>query len=264
MTGFEQGFADTERAASATIKSAGDVTRAARALERAARTGSINAMRRAQSDLGAAVQVLQQEAANAGNVWPFHPNDEEAYLREHFTGELRAVAAEQGLNIHQRDEQLIAHPSVVRVLPGNRAVRIDRKQVSTIRPRYLTSLLLANQAKPARFNGAAILESTYNAYRMLIGGHSPLNHLERGQQGQPVPVARVYEAMTLMPGQAREYSRTDFARDLYRLDTDGPQTTRIGSRLNFHGGRQSNVAFVAPDGHLITYHSISFSEASNG
>ena len=34
MAGFEQGFADTERAATLTAKSAGDVARAAKALER--------------------------------------------------------------------------------------------------------------------------------------------------------------------------------------------------------------------------------------
>ena len=188
---------------------------------------------------------------------------EESYLKEHFSSELRQVAASQGMEIHERDEQLIAHPSIVRVAPDRRAVRIDRKQVSAIRPTYLAALLRANQQKPARFNGGNFIEAIYNAYTMLTGGRSPLRRLEGGQS-PAIPLARIYELLTVMPGASREYSRTDFARDLYRLDTNGPKTTRAGARLHFHSGRQSNIAFVAPDGHLITYHNVAFAEVNSG
>ena len=263
MTGFEQGFADTERAAASAVKLASDVSRAARGLERAAKTGSINAMRRSQSDLATALRALAQEVDNAAQAWPFRPEEEETYLQDHFAVELRQIAASQGLEIHERDGQLIAHPSIVKVAPDRRAVRIDRKQVSAIRPTYLAALLRVNQQKPARFNGRNFLEAIHTAYIMLIGGQSPLRRLGDGQP-PTIPLARIYELITVMPGSSREYSRTDFARDLYRLDTDGPKTTRTGDRLHFHSGRQSSIAFVAPDGHLITYHNVAFSEAKNG
>ena len=263
MVGFEQGFADTESAAATTAKSAAEVAKSARALERAAKTGSINAIRKAQGELEAAVRVLTQEVANAVDAWPFQPDDEEAYLREHFAGELRQIAAAQNLDIHQRDEQLIAHPSIVRVLSDRRAVRIDRKQVSAIRPTYLAALLRANQQKPARFNGRNFIESLYTAYTMLVGGQSPLRRPEGGLS-PPIPLARIYELLTVMPGASREYSRTDFARDLYRLDMEGPKATRSGAELHFHSGRQSNISFVAPDGHLLTYHNVAFSDVNSG
>ena len=263
MAGFEQGFADTERAAASTVKSAGDVSRAARALERAAKTGSINAMRRAQAELHTAISALNQEAANAGNCWPFQPDDEEGYLREHFSEELRAESQARGLRIHQRDEQLIASPSIIRVLPAARAVRIDQKQVSTIRPSHLAGLLRASQEKPARFNGRNFIEALHSAYTILISGQLPQQRLE-GSQFPAIPLARVYELITVMPGASREYSRTDFARDLYRLDTDGPKTTRRGNRLQFHSGRQSSIAFVDRDGRTITYYNVAFTEAGNG
>ena len=263
MTGFEQGFADTERSAASTVKSAANVARAARSLERAAKTGSINAIRRSQSDLTAALRALTEEVDAAAQAWPFQPYDEEEYLRNGFAGELRQVAKEDGLDIHERDEQLIAHPSILQIVPGNRAVRIDKRQVSTIRPRHLVSLLLANQKKQPRFNSGTFLEALYSAYRMRTAGQSRANPLGTGA-APAVPLAAIYDTFTVMPGSNREYSRTDFARDLYRLDTGGPQATRSGARLHFHSGRQSRIAFVDPSGHVITYHSIAFLEGDHG
>jgi hypothetical protein len=37
--------------------------------------------------------------------------------------------------------------------------------------------------------------------------------------------------MTLMPGSAREYTKQEFARDLYLLDQSGVVTTRRGRQL---------------------------------
>lgn len=262
MTGFEQGFADTERAAASTVKSAANVARAARALERAAKTGSINAIRRSQSDLTAALRALTEEVDAAAQAWPFQPEEEEAYLQEHFAAELRQVAAGQGLDIHERDRRLIAHPSIVSVLAAGRAVRIDKKQVSTIRPSHLASLLLRNQDKPPRFNSGVFLESLHSAYKMLTRGRSTAGQPKRAA-APAVPLSNIYEALTLMPGQSREYSRMEFAQDLYRLDTDDRKETQSGAQLHFHTGRQSNITFVAPDGRPITYYNIVFTEPSN-
>jgi hypothetical protein len=263
MVGFEQGFADTERAAVAASKSAAAVAKSARALERAAKTGNLNAIRRVQADLNAALSALTQEVENTAQAWPFQPGEEEAYLKDHFAAELQQIANGRGLDIQERDERLIAHPSILRVLPANRAVRIDRKQVSTIRPGYLVNLLRENQKKPARFNGSAFLEAVYKAYRMRAGGHFPDKELG-SDQSPVVPLVAIYEALTLLPGTGRDYSRTEFALNLYRLDTDGPKATRSGARLHLHGGRQSPISLVAPDGHLLTYHNIAFSEVGNG
>lgn len=258
MSGFEKGFADTERAATSTAKSAADVVKFARQLERAAKTGSINAVRKAQSDLNAALATLRQEVANATEAWPFRPEEEEKYLKDHFAAELRNVAESQGLHMYERDERLIAYPSILRVLPSNLAVRIDRKQTSTIRPSYLAGILAANQNKPARFNTNNFLSSVYSAYNKLIRNRT--SHSLTGENiGPTVPLSEIYELFTIAPGSGREYSRTDFARDLYRLETEGPKETRSGARVYFHSGRQSNISFVGVDGHIITYHGIEFS-----
>ncbi len=261
MTGFERGFADTERAANATVKSAGNVARSARALEKAAKTGNINALRKAQSELNTALSVLRQEIDNATQAWPFQPGEEELYLKEQYPAELRQVAEPLGLNIYERDDRLIAHPSIMRVLPTSRdtrAVQIDRKQVSTIRPSYLCQLLLANQKKPAKFNTRDFLNSIYVAYDKLVRDQTSRS-ITGESRGPTVPLSEIYALFTIQPGSGRDYSRTDFARDLYRLETEGPEETRNGAKVHFHSGRQSSISFVAPDGHTITYHGIEFS-----
>ena len=43
-----------------------------------------------------------------------------------------------------------------------------------------------------------------------------------------MPLDRIYRLFTSLPGSSREYDRTDFARDLYILDTNGPKRTKQG------------------------------------
>ena len=143
MVSFEQAFSDMEKSAASTVKSAADLTKLARALEKAAKDGNIAAAKRAQHSMSEALNALRQEVRQLSvESWPFGDEEEQQYLNDGYGQELRTVAAERGLEIYERDGRMIAHPSIVRVLPGSRAVRIDRKQVSTIRPTRLTDILL--------------------------------------------------------------------------------------------------------------------------
>ncbi len=85
-----------------------------------------------------------------------------------------------------------------------------------------------------------------------------------GNQGRVVQLERVYRLFTSQPGSEREYNRTDFTRDLYLLDRDGPKTTKRGLRVSFPAssgtrGSQGIFSFVAPDGQVVTYYGIQFS-----
>ena len=264
MVSFEQAFSDMERAAASTAKSATDLNKLARALEKAAKDGNIAAAKRAQSSMSEALIALRQQVANSVDSWPFGEEEEQQYLTEDYSQELRTVAAERGLDIYERDGRMIAHPSVVRVLAGSRAVRIDRKQVSTIRPSRLSDILLANQKKPARFPAGRFLEALHQVYAEVTREESP-GRMATGRQGRVVELERVYRLFTSQPGSDREYNKTDFTRDLYLLDRDGPRTTRRGLQVSFpasSGTRSSQgvFSFVAPDGQVVTYYGIQFSE----
>jgi hypothetical protein len=70
--------------------------------------------------------------------------------------------------------------------------------------------------------------------------------------------------LTLLPGQGREYTKQEFARDLYLLDQSGvPLTSRGGHRLRWSASTGTKGAgvltTVARGGQQQRYWGISFS-----
>ena len=266
MISFEQAFRDTERAAESAGESARRVGIQARALARAAKTGNIAAIRRAQNGLDDALSALRQEVVNASSSWPFQEDEEEQYLNDHYAEEIRRAAEEQGLDIYERDGRLISHPSIVRVLPRERAVRIDRKRTSTIRPSHLASLLLENQKKSSRYRPGTFLDSLYAVYSDIVSEDSS-SRMVKGS-GRVIRLVRVYNLLTSLPGSRREYDRTDFARDLYILDSADQETktTRRGTVVSFPSStgtkqRSSDLfTFIGPNGQSVEYYGIQFTE----
>ena len=108
------------------------------------------------------------------------------------------MAEELGLSMHEQDGQLICHPSVVRILPLKRAVRIDKKQTSCIRPSYLARLLSDNQKKPGQLKPAPFLEWLYQVYTDIVGDGGP-EHRFQGF-GRVVRLDMIYR-MQNTPGQ---------------------------------------------------------------
>ena len=75
-----------------------------------------------------------------------------------------------------------------------------------------------------------------------------------------VKLARIYDLFVVRPGSRREYDKTDFARDLYMLQAHGPERTKSGARVSFHGTRSASFTFVGPDGHVVNYFGVRFTE----
>ena len=126
MPTFEEGFSAAENAADSVLSSLNDAASIARQLRKASQDGNIAAMRRHSERLGTMVGRIGQEISNASSAWPFTADEEREYLEGGYTEELKGEAQRRGLQVFERDGRIIAHPSVVRVLPGDRAVRIDR------------------------------------------------------------------------------------------------------------------------------------------
>ena len=264
MESIEQAFGSTEEAAASALKSATSLTTLTRQLQKAAKEGNIAAIKRTQGKLDAALGDLRQAVADAVQAWPFEEGEEEQYLKEGYAAELLRAASEQNLEIHERDGQLISHPSIVRVLSRERAVRIDKKKVSTIRPYHLVGLLVQNQKKPIRHRPELFLESLYKVYSELVREESP-GRLVRSGPGRVVPLDRVYKLFTSLPGSSRDYTPTDFARDLYLLDTSGQTKTRKGATVSFPAstgtrGSRGLFTFVGPDGRDVQYYGLRFAE----
>ncbi len=267
--GLEQAFADVEGAAEAALKSASALTKLAKDLQKAAKQGNIAAMKRAQERLGVALSVARKDADAAIASWPLEEAEEEAHLKDGYADELRAVAAERGLAMYERDGRLLAPPLSMRVIPSDRAVRIDRRQFSAIRPSRLVALLREIQGKPGRYPPERFLEALYEVYSDIARDDETASRLVQGKQGRVVPLARIYRLFTSLPGQQREYTNIDFARDLYLLETSGATTTKGGATVSFHAssGTRSHKAgdvftFVGPDGRDAQYYAVRFTEAN--
>ena len=265
MRSLEQALTDAEGAAETARKSAARVVSQARALVKAARTGNIAAIKRCQASLEELAGALEDDVMNACSCWPFTDDEEQRLFEEDYAGLLRDVADARGLKIHERDGLMIAYPSILRVLASERAVRVDRKKVSTINPSYLVDLLLANQKKSSGFKPHQFLESLYSVYTELLEAKS--GDLVQGGSGRVVPLARIYRLITALPGAARDYDRSDFARDLYILESEGPHTTRKGAEVSFPSStgtkrRSADLfSFVGPQGDSVEYYGIRFSGA---
>lgn len=254
---FEQGFAEAERAAGAATKVAAALAGAAKQMEKAAAEGDLFKMRKSADRLAALVESMRQEAVNAKAAWPFAPDEEEIYLRESYATELVAAAEAANLAIQRRDEGLIAFPSVVRVLPSERAVKLNRKKLAALRPSRVVKTLRDIQARKQRGTPESLLEVLHRAYRLVAGK----------EYGKTVMLVSLYEALTLLPGVSANYDQTDYVRDLFLLDRSGVTHTKSGAAFSLPAstgtkGGKGTYSFVAPDGETVSYYGIRFVEAS--
>jgi len=257
-TTFERAFSEAERSAAAAAKAGSAIVAAAKQMQKAAQEGDIAKLRKAAERLSTATDSARQDVANAKTAWPLSEAEEKEYLTDSYEQELLEEAARAGLTIYSRDARLLAFPSIIQLLPSELAIRVDRKRVLAIRPSHLVRTLIANQTRRQRFPVEQFVEALYSAYRIIAG---------KGGLGSVVLLTDVYQAFTLQPGSARDYDKSDFARDIFMLDRSGLTRTRSGARLSLpastgtRGGGSNVFTFVAPDGEVVKYYGLEFAEA---
>jgi hypothetical protein len=253
---FAAGFADAERAAVAAGKVIGLLAGAMKQLHRATAEGDIYKMRKSSDRLVTILESTRQEVENARTAWPFTPEAEEQYLKEAYADEVIERAKSENLQIQQRDEGLVVFPSILRIAPSDRAVKINRKRVQAIRPSAIVKKLKAAQARkpkpPEQF-----LEVLHRAYRLLVGN----------EYGKTITLASIYDALTMLPGSTANFDQTDFVRDLYLLDRSGVNKTKSGAVCSLPAstgtkGARNLFYFIAPGGETVTYYGIRFAEVA--
>lgn len=253
---FERGFADVERAAAGATKAAQSLVTLTKAVEKAAKVGDLTAIQRSTDRLEAALAAVRQEVSNARTAWPLAADDVERYLVAGYGDELLAAARAAGMSMTERDGRYIAFPSIVRVVPADRAIKIDKKRFTGIRPSRVAAILKAEQTKKPKFPVERFLESTYRAYRLVA----------QGQSGKTVLLIDILGTFTLRPGSNLDYDLSDFTRDVYALDRSGVRQTKSGARVSLPAatgtkGQRGVLTFVGPDGELVTYYGIRFEES---
>ena len=114
------------------------------------------------------------------------------------------------------------------------------------------------------------LNRLYQAYQKSVGNNQQGTLGSNPYAGPTVRLSEIYEMFTpavLLPGSNREYGRADFARDLYLLDTSGVSKTRSGATVSFPAStgtrtpnQQDIFSFVSPEGRVVNYYGIRFTE----
>ena len=253
---LEGALAATQAQADAALRAAGAVVRELKKARTAAANGTVRDLRRA---LGAAEALAGQLSEDAATLRAGYAVDESEYLASGaYAKEVLALGAEAGLSVFEEDDRLLCYPSLVRVLPTDQAVEIDRRRERRLRPSVLVAHLGALQREGPRFKAEPFLESLQAAYDLTVARH--------GKQADAViRVVDAYAVLTLLPGAARDYAKQEFARDLYLLDQSGVSTARDGRALRWaasSGTRGAGVlSTVTRTGQHQRYWGIAFEAA---
>jgi hypothetical protein len=257
MGGLEAALAATEERVDAALKASAALTRELKKAKSGAGRGQLRDLRRAMSAAAILAEAAARATEDAGASFAF---DEQEHLESgSYAKELLDAAAAQDVRMFEADERLLCYPSLIKVLPGDAAVEIDRRREKRLRPSVLVALLATTQARPPRFRPKPFLDSLESGYDLVRS---------QGQQREAavVRLVDVWRVLTLLPGQQRDYTRAEFARDLYLLDSSAVATTKSGRVLRWHassGTRDSGtLTTVAQTGQRQLYWGISFTDRS--
>lgn len=253
-TTFDDALTQAEEVAIVAIRAAAAVTSRARKLKKSAGDGNVADLRKVASEIAPSQEKLQEclaalmKAVDAAVGWPADEDGEQSF-KERYSAELCAAAGARDLAMSERDGLLTTFPSIVSV-SDDQAVLIDRKRVPAIRPARVVDKLVANRKKADSYSPDRFLASLYSVYGYLAKGQTSVA-LPTGE-GPVVPLISVYNLLTARPGAKREYTKVDFARDLFALEYRGISRTKNGAEVFLTGStgtRQSGYfSFVGPDG----------------
>ena len=256
---LEKALAKTEADVDATLKAANSVVSSLKRFRGVIKTGSLRELRKTIESAEQAVAALKQQFSNTKNGWNF---DTEDYIASKaFPDEILEMSKSLGLKIFEQDERLYCYPFLIRIIPNELAIQIDKTKDKRLRPSTLVSHLKALQNKPVRFRPEMFLESLFSAYETLIRSRGK----DQVGKGIVIPLLDIYRLLTLLPGQAKEYSRQEFARDVYLLDQSGVTNTKkdFVIRLPASTGTRSTtgtIRVITREGQDKPYYGISFTK----
>lgn len=186
--------------------------------------------------------------------------DPRGYLESGAYGaELRIAADKCGLAMLEDRDYLACHPSIVRIIPECMAIEIDRQRQYQLRPSKVSSVLAARQHRPPRFKPDSFLNSLARAYDLTAARSGRAS-------GSVIRLADIWSTFTLLPGQEQDYTKEEFARDLYDLDRSGCTVTRSALRLRWYGSSGTRatgvLTVIALDGRQRQYWGVRFAPAN--
>jgi hypothetical protein len=258
---IERHCEETQRSLETALKSTQRLASGLKRAQKAASQGDLSALHKSLAEVQATLTVARTEVGNATASWHPSETDEAVFFSDGgFQSELMAAAEAIGLQMSAEDGLLVSYPSLIKLDANRRCVIIDRKPWRAVRPSVLAAHLQAVQSRPPKFKPAQFLESLYDAWEyararhLLVHGRAPID---------VVHVRDIYAALTIAPGSAREYSKPEFGRDLYLLESRvDVRQTRKGARVRFArstGTKSAGfITVVREDGRRVDYSGVGF------
>jgi hypothetical protein len=252
---LEEALQAVERDADAAIRALGAALKAAKKAKSAAAVGQIR-------DLQQALDAATGLAAEATGVvddlkagWRF--DVAEWFASGEYAKELLASASEAGVQVFEADERILCYPAIVQVSAADATVVVDKQKDRRIRPSVLVRHLAALQERSPKFKPEAFIEALASAYDYVVGAKGL-------RPGAAARLVDVHKVLTLLPGTARDYTRQEFARDIYLLDQSGVVDARDGRRMSLPASALTRGAgvltTVARSGQTKVYAGLSFTE----
>ena len=194
---LEKALAKTEADVDATLKAANSVVSSLKRFRGVIKTGSLRELRKTIESAEQAVAALKQQFSNTKNGWNF---DTEDYIASKaFPDEILEMSKSLGLKIFEQDERLYCYPFLIRIIPNELAIQIDKTKDKRLRPSTLVSHLKALQNKPVRFRPEMFLESLFSAYETLIRSRGK----DQVGKGIVIPLLDIYRLLTLLRDRPR-------------------------------------------------------------
>lgn len=259
---LEEQLSDVERSINSALNTAGRVVAGLKKAHRAARSGDLATLKAAiegQAEIARAARADQSRV-----VWPLSDEAERQLFEDGtFVRELLRCAGQLGIEISERDGQVLCYPVILRLDPAKRAVTIDRKPHREVRPSVLAAYLAKLQAKPVTAKPAPFLEALHAAWEYArhrnADGRKPAND---------VRVNDLWAVLTVAPGSKKEYTKQDFGRDLYLLELSDTRETKSGARVHFSrstGTKEVGAIVISGQGgDRIVYSSVGFTRGDAG
>lgn len=259
---LEQALTRAQERAGSSLRATAGLTRELRRAQASARDGQARELRRA---VAAAREQWATLGEHLADLEAAYDVDEAEHLASGaFVREVLAEAERAGLSMSadpDAPDRLLSYPSVVRVLPGEAAVEVDKRRDRRLRPSVLVARLARSQQRPPRFKAEAFLEAVASGYDLVTAR-------EQRDSGSVVRLDAVWSVLTVLPGARSDYGKPEFARDLYQLDQSSATTTRNGRRVRFAastGTRGAGVlTTVARGGQQQLYWGVAFAPSQGG
>lgn len=250
---LEQALAELEGLADETVRALTSALKAARRAKAAAATGTLRDVVQTTDSTSSLADEAAMAATELRDAWDFDATahfESGAYARE-----LLAAAKSAGLPAFELDDRILSYPSIVSLSPADSTLVIDKKKDGRVRPSVVVDHLTALQQRPPKFKPEPFLETLAKAYGLLAP-----------REGATVKLADLYSVLTILPGASREYTKPEFARDLYLLDQSGLNATRDGRMMSLPASALTRgggvLHTVTRSGQVKVYAGISFERSS--